>query len=780
MIVLGICAALIVAFVNLRDKAFIQLIEGQLLDWRFVLRGPIAVDPDIELVLIEKMPEGAAGDMPVAVGVLTEGLEAITDGGARVVVLDPALLPMRAPGAAGSGADDGNALARELARLDKVVVPYVFGLTRSADTRSALPSSIQQTAYSVFRKRDSGAVKRPVEAGGYLAPSPELLNSALPGHVIDDQPRTLSRQFAYPVIGYGGSYYPSLAIQAYRRLVGLPMDAFEVNFGESLNIGSLYVPTDNRMRLAVNYHGPGGSYKRTRFADLLEGSLPTDSFKDKLVLVGLASTVTTNNVSTPFDSALSKVEYLANVIDNFSRMNPLIRSQQVVVLDILLLALIGLFFAIVAAARSIWAVLTFAVIAAVLFVAGNIQAFILFNLWLGLTFPLLSMILCTTVLMMAKHVSRKRRAALKVQEEAEETQFAAPWTFDRVAKVVVEEETSTDADEEDTDEADPQPEEEEDYLTLTVVEEEEGTASEMETEASPSGEAEKMAEEPAAENVTPFPSPKAAPKPPAKEPGPLPVPPPAVPSEPDKQEEPASTVAGPAQKAKKPASLIPVMDTPPRAEKVSLASPPQTTKSTAAVDDEFEVAVLFINMAGFKTLAKSFGPARAAQLLHAVYQLIEKTVVKHGGFLEQFAEDDVMALFGLPDSSSEDASNGLRAARELVSVLSDWSDQQGLDSSKSATFCICADYGPVKIHLNGTGDEAEVSLSGYTIGLASRLDKTVAAKGAGVVVSEKLMTKVSETDLTGQLKDGFTEQPMQEVPGGAEAVGLWRGEIGAL
>lgn len=786
MIVLGICAALIVAFVNLRDKPFIQLIEGKLLDWRFVLRGPIATDPAIELVLIEKIPNGAKG-MPVSSADLAKGIEAIATGGAKIVVLGPNLLPMKVSGAAADATGERD-LAADLARLDNVVIPYVFSMTPSSNSRSALPVAIQKTAYSVFRKRESPSVKRPGEAGGYLAPSLDLLQNALPGHIIQEQQRTLTRQYAYPVIGYGGSYYPSLAMQAYRRWVDLPMKSIEVNFGESLTIGSLYLPTDNQMRLAVNYHGPGGSYKRTRFSDLLDGSLPADNFKDKLVLVGLAASVTPDNVSTPFDPAMSEVEYLANVIDNINRMNPLVRSQQVIVLDILLLALTGLFFALVAAARSIWVVLTLAVIAMVLFVAGNIQVFILFNLWLGLSFPLLAMILCTAVLMAAKHVSKRRRAALTEAEAAEEAQFTTPWTFDRVAKVVDEETPSLEAGE---DESDPEIEpDEKGEASLRLNADEDGIETQEEplqdesaaTREDKIEEAEEMSEGPLADNVSPFPSPKPKPKPKPKpspiEPSPLPVPPPKPSSQSLPEGPKPADLPVPAQKPKKPASLAPMMDTSARGEKVSLTTTEGMVKSPAA-NNEFEVAVLYINMAGFMALAKSFGPTRSAQFLHALFQLIEKTVVKHGGFLEQFGEKDVMAIFGLPDESSEDASNGLRAARELASVLSDWGEQQELPAGKSADFCICADFGPVKAHLDGEGEDARVSVSGYTIGLASKLDKTVAAKNADVVVSEKLMTKVSETDLTGQLKDGFTEQPMQQIPGAAETIGLWRGEFGA-
>jgi len=776
MIVLGICAALIVGFVNLRDKPFIQMIEGHFLDWRFILRGPIPVDPNIELVLIDQSATEADNKTPVSIQQLIHGIEAIVSRGARTIVLDPRLLPMSAPGAvpANSGGDINFAAA--LGHRDKVIIPYVFSLSSSPRGRSALPTSIKNTAYSVIRSRDSATSKRPPEAGGYRSPGAELLKAGLPGHVTYVWQQTRSRQFAYPVIGYGKSYYPSLAVQAYLRSVDLPIAAVEVNFGGSLTFGSFYVPTDNQMRIAVNYHGPAGSYKQTRFADLIDGSLAADGFEGKIVLVGIAATSGGGAFETAFGSNMSEVEFLANVIDNYGRMDPLVRSQQVIVLDILLLALIGLFFSLVAAVRSNWAVLTLAALVTVLFLAGSLQAFALFNLWLGLTFPLMAMFLSTATLMATKHISKRRRAALKVAQEAEEVQFSAPWNFDRVAK-------TTDATEEILEEeekegnSEPQPEEE--ILTLTTAVEE--SASESTEEELPEPEEEyksnSVAEpESMAENVTPF-TPRKSPTPPSS-PSSLPVPPvspfPTEVAPAEEVEEPDKQKLE--QKSKKPASLTPVMESDARRDKVAVSFVSEEAKLSPSVN-EFDVAVLYINMSGFKALAKSFGPTRAVQFLHAVYQLIEKTVVKHAGFLEQFGDnDDVMALFGLPEGSAKDAENCLRSTRELVAALSEWGERQGFPSGKTAEFCICADYGPMRIHAGGDDDDPEISLSGYTIGLVSRLDKTAAAKGAGVVVTETLMARVCETNPSGELKDGFAEQPMQKVPGAAELLGLWRAE----
>ncbi|MEX1036975.1 MAG: adenylate/guanylate cyclase domain-containing protein [Sneathiella sp.] len=787
MIVLGVCAALIVAFVNLRDKPFIQLIEGQLLDWRFILRGPILADSNIELVLVDDSETTSGEGAAISTAALIRGIKALSAQNARAIVLDPRLVKMSAPNATDAGSTVTAELAQVLGKAKNVIVPYVFSMSPSAGGRVALPAAIQRTAYSVFRTRDTASVKRPPEAGGYIAPNAGVLAAGLPGHVTYTRQHTRSRQFAYPVIGYGGAYFPSLAMEAFRQSVDMNTADIEVNFGAGLSIGSLYLPTDNLMRLAVNYHGPGGTYTQSNFTDLIDGKLPSNSFENKLVLVGLAASTAAGAFVTPYDSAMSEVEFLANVIDNIVRMNPLIRSQQIIVLDILLLALIGLFFALVAVAKKNWMVWTLGGLATAVILAGNMQAFLLFNLWMGLTFPLMAMILCTVVLVVTKRVSQRRRIALEAALLAEETQFDAPWTFERIARARKKAEVKPEnAEAESPDE--PSPEEE--VLTLTPMEEKGAATPQLETltviprkETEEKTPEEKELQSPTVPEQARAPD-RATPekrvsayKPKTSGPSLLPVPPSdaakaSAPMEKNEQVPPAV-----AQKSKKPASLIPVMEPSARREKTSFdGTSKELTGGGARQNGEFDVAVLYINMSGFRKMARGLGPMRASEFIHAIYQLIEKTVVRHKGFLEQFGDENVMALFGLPEGSPKDAENCLRSARELSAALSEWGARQGFPAEKSADFCICANYGPVRIHAKGESDETEVSVSGHAIGLASRLEKAVAAKGAGVIASEKLMAKVRETDTDGELKNGFKEQPMQDIPGSAEQVGLWRAE----
>lgn len=864
MIVLGICAALIVAFVNLRDKPAVQFVEGQLLDARFALRGPIATDPAIELVLIDESDvDAASGHLPPAH--LREGIAALKRHGAAVIVLDPRLLRQSAPG--NKPADDASekSLAGVLSGGAPVIVPYVFSLTPAASARPALPNSIQQTAYGLFKSRSSSTARRPVEAGGYQAPESALLAAGVPGHITYARQTTVSRQYAYPIIGYGGAYYPSLDVQAFLKAAGLSLADAEVTFGEGIAIGGRYLPTDSRMRLAVNFHGPGGSYRQTRFADLGTAENLKEKFEGKIVILGFVPSARSGAFATPYDPAMSEAEFLANVIDNLKHANPLIRSQQVVVIDILLLALIGLFFGLLAAAKRIVTVVIVSLIATVLVIVANVEAFIIFDLWLGLTFPLLALLLCTAVLVMTKRLSEKREKARRDAEEAMDAGYAAPWMFDRVIS-----RPGPHADERTADE-DPYPEEErlparadEHSPELEIANEPEPSCgaekiasraerevapeieSEIELETDPEPEPEPEPEVAAEVEPAPEPEPECEPEPEpvavhdlpsVKEiasPQPAEVAKAPLPAEEEPDivasslraaaqelaesdagvmapaDEPVSDVRAPAAtvadvapariveadppviaaaagadkglrdepagnlRGRKPASLIPVMESSARRDKVTLS--PALEPLQFASPDETPVAVLFIAMRNFRIAVKRFGPTRGAQLLYAVYQLIEKTIVRNSGFLEQFGDEDVVGIFGLPEASAQDAENCMRAARELAVALTGWLRRQGLPVD-AVEFCITADFGPVHLAADGTAESPDVSLSGTVIGRVSRMDRSIAADGANILVSDSLMQKAGETDGSGELAKDFVGQPMQQIPGVPGLTSLWRANI---
>jgi adenylate cyclase len=84
------------------------------------------------------------------------------------------------------------------------------------------------------------------------------------------------------------------------------------------------------------------------------------------------------------------------------------------------------------------------------------------------------------------------------------------------------------------------------------------------------------------------------------------------------------------------------------------------------------VVVLFADIAGFTWLSEDLDPEEATMLVNRCLSVMAAAVVRHGGRVDNYTGDGLMALFGLPEASEDDPERALRAAlamREQVASL---------------------------------------------------------------------------------------------------------------
>ena len=77
------------------------------------------------------------------------------------------------------------------------------------------------------------------------------------------------------------------------------------------------------------------------------------------------------------------------------------------------------------------------------------------------------------------------------------------------------------------------------------------------------------------------------------------------------------------------------------------------------------VTVLFCDWAGSTELGERLDPESLRRVQSEWFDLAERTLLEHGGTVEKFIGDAVMAVFGLPDSHEDDALRAVRAAAAL-------------------------------------------------------------------------------------------------------------------
>ena len=89
----------------------------------------------------------------------------------------------------------------------------------------------------------------------------------------------------------------------------------------------------------------------------------------------------------------------------------------------------------------------------------------------------------------------------------------------------------------------------------------------------------------------------------------------------------------------------------------------------ASVETRKTVTVLFCDVVGFTELAGMLDPEALRALMSRFFELAARTIERHGGMVEKFIGDEVMAVFGVPVVREDDALRAVRAAVEMRDQL---------------------------------------------------------------------------------------------------------------
>jgi len=402
---------------------FVQQLEGQLLDLRFRLRAPRPASDAIVLVRIDDRSLREIGRWPWSRAVIADLIGRLQAAGARTIALD-LLLTEPEPGSVPAASlenlrqalrldlpddavHDAESLDRVLARflesvhgdrrlaqqIDEsgtVVLPILFEL--AADPAGAQPQPlpwVAQTAFRVVQARGTTpTLGRPPVATGLLAPIPNLGRAAATlGHANVPLDRDGAARIEHPVIAYAGAYYPSFALEAARLHLDIPRDRVRLELGRGITLDGRFVPTDESMRMPVNY-GRLGRFPAVSVAEIMGGEADPAMFDGKIVLIGGTAAGVGDTFVTPFSPVMPGIERHATVIDSILRQDFLVRRQASALLDLAVVILGGLLLGWIAARRGLLgATIAFGAIFVALTV-GYLFAFVRLGLWLNLFLPL--------------------------------------------------------------------------------------------------------------------------------------------------------------------------------------------------------------------------------------------------------------------------------------------------------------------------------------------------------------------------------------------------------
>ncbi len=119
------------------------------------------------------------------------------------------------------------------------------------------------------------------------------------------------------VLEHYGEYYPSLALLLAARSLNLTPQDIELDLGEGIRVGRLYIKTSPRMEMYTGFYpavGPDPVFATYSLADVRAGHVRPDAFKNKIVLVGPTASGLGGKHATPVRADMSEPEFAGHVI----------------------------------------------------------------------------------------------------------------------------------------------------------------------------------------------------------------------------------------------------------------------------------------------------------------------------------------------------------------------------------------------------------------------------------------------------------------------------------
>src|SRR5579862_239516 len=137
--------------------------------------------------------------------------------------------------------------------------------------------------------------------------------------------------------------------------------------------------------------------------------------------------------------------------------------------------------------------------------------------------------------------------------------------------------------------------------------------------------------------------------------------------------------------------------------------------------DKRPVAVLFSDIRGFTALSEKMDPDRMAKLLTEYFTEMVECVFRHGGTLDKFIGDAVMAQWGAPLGESDDADRSMEAALDMMDALDKLNERWRSESRPELQIGIGLNYGEAFAGNIGSERRLEYTVIGDTVNTASRL-----------------------------------------------------------
>jgi adenylate cyclase len=184
--------------------------------------------------------------------------------------------------------------------------------------------------------------------------------------------------------------------------------------------------------------------------------------------------------------------------------------------------------------------------------------------------------------------------------------------------------------------------------------------------------------------------------------------------------------------------------------------------------DKRPVTILFSDIRGFTSMSEHMNPDAIAGLLSDYFTEMVDVIFAHGGTLDKFIGDAIMALWGAPIPHEDDVDRAVQAAISMQKAITQLNEKFKADGRPTISVGIGINYGDTFAGNIGSHLRLEYTVIGDAVNVASRLCSN--AKGGDILISDPLYQVLKEKPPVEAM------QPLS-VKNRAQPVSVWRVQV---
>jgi class 3 adenylate cyclase/tetratricopeptide (TPR) repeat protein len=154
------------------------------------------------------------------------------------------------------------------------------------------------------------------------------------------------------------------------------------------------------------------------------------------------------------------------------------------------------------------------------------------------------------------------------------------------------------------------------------------------------------------------------------------------------------------------------------------------------------VTIVFADVADSTPLGERLDPESLRRVMSRWFERMSEVLQRHGGTVEKFIGDAVMAVFGIPELHEDDALRAVRAATELREALTNLNDELGRELGVHIGIRVGLNTGEV---VAGDGTGGQMLVTGDPVNVAKRLEES--ARTGEILIGENTRRLVANAAL---------------------------------